>query len=188
MSYILGIDPGLTGALAFLDGEGKCIRLCEMPTMATGVAKGVVKTKVNSAEVTRLILEGPASVTVFLEDPDPMPAFTKNGKMVHMPAASAKSMGRSIGVIEGICAAMGLPVYLVKPAQWKKALNLPRDKEVARARAIEWYPTMNLGRKKDHNKAEALLIARYGLQQSQRVEDYKKFVKEQIISQSTPQS
>ena len=84
-----------------------------------------------------------------------------------MPGQGVTSMfnfGQSFGILKGICSAMHLPVYFVRPAKWKKYFNLINsEKDASRTRAIEIFPyfSMNLSKKKDANKADAMLIASY---------------------------
>jgi crossover junction endodeoxyribonuclease RuvC len=84
-----------------------------------------------------------------------------------MPGQGVTSMfnfGQSFGVIKGVCAALKLPIYFVRPMKWKKHFNLIKtNKDASRTKAIEIYPSISnkLSRKKDSNKADAILIARY---------------------------
>ena len=84
-----------------------------------------------------------------------------------MPGQGVTSMfnfGQSFGVIKGICAAMKLPIYFVRPTKWKKHFNLIKtNKDASRTKVIEIYPNISakLSRKKDSNKADAILIASY---------------------------
>jgi crossover junction endodeoxyribonuclease RuvC len=84
-----------------------------------------------------------------------------------MPGQGVTSMfnfGQSFGILKGICSAMQLSVYFVRPAKWKKYYNLINsEKDASRTRAIEIFPyySSHLSRKKDSNKADAILIASY---------------------------
>jgi len=84
-----------------------------------------------------------------------------------MPGQGVTSMfnfGQSFGVIKGICSALSLPIYFVRPTKWKKYFNLIKtSKDASRTKVIEVYPEISskLSRKKDSNKADAILIARY---------------------------
>ena len=84
-----------------------------------------------------------------------------------MPGQGVTSMfnfGQSFGVIKGICSALSLPIYFVRPTKWKKYFNLIKtNKDASRTKVIQIYPEISsqLSRKKDSNKADAILIARY---------------------------
>ena len=84
-----------------------------------------------------------------------------------MPGQGVTSMfnfGQSFGVIKGICSAMQLPIHFIRPTKWKKYFNLIKtSKDASRSRAIEIFPKASekLKRKKDSNKADAILIASY---------------------------
>jgi len=84
-----------------------------------------------------------------------------------MPGQGVTSMfnfGQSFGILKGICSAMQLPMYFVRPAKWKKYFNLINsEKDASRTKAIEVFPyfSSELSRKKDSNKADAILIASF---------------------------
>ena len=84
-----------------------------------------------------------------------------------MPGQGVTSMfnfGQTFGSIKGICAALGLPIFYVRPAKWKKHFELINSsKDASRTKVIEMYPSISsrLTKKKDVNKADAILIARY---------------------------
>ena len=84
-----------------------------------------------------------------------------------MPGQGVTSMfnfGQSFGLIKGMCSAMQLPIHFVRPTRWKKYFNLIKtSKDASRTRAIEIFPKISdqLKRKKDSNKADAILIASY---------------------------
>ena len=84
-----------------------------------------------------------------------------------MPGQGVTSMfnfGQSFGILKGICTAMQLPMYFVRPTKWKKYFNLLNsEKDASRTRAIEIFPyfSSQLSKKKDSNKADAILIASF---------------------------
>ena len=153
---IIGIDPGLSGSICFFqDGEIKDV--IEMPTMTEGKKN---KKQVNGSQIFNEISEKTKKIE------------KKNIKVViehvsAMPGQGVTSMfnfGQSFGILKGICSAMQLPVYFVRPAKWKKYFNLINsEKDASRTRAIEIFPyfSTQLSRKKDSNKADAILIASY---------------------------
>jgi len=157
LKYRIGVDPGITGAIAVLDENLACIATYEMPTMRMGK-----KQQVNAAELARLLhihtkwLEkDPTCVTAYLELVTAMPG---------QGVAGMFNFGCSYGVVQGVLAALGVPTELVTPPVWKKRAGLVgKDKDMARTKAQMLYPTLNLGRKKDIGRADALLIARFGV-------------------------
>ena len=163
---IFGIDPGVSGAICVLR-QGKIVEIYEMPTMIDGKKN---KRQVNGAEVTNIFLKEinnlkwqETSINSKLEDR----AKVVVEHVTAMPGQGVTSMfnfGQSFGVIKGICAALKLPIYFVRPTKWKKHFNLIKtNKDASRTKVIEVYPEISskLSRKKDSNKADAILIARY---------------------------
>ncbi len=164
MSLILGIDPGLNGALAVLDPASlRIVAMLGMPAMRLGKAKGS-KLEVSARTLVVMIEREalPAVANVFLERVSSSP---------QMGVTSAFQFGRGYGVIEGVIAALGWPIEYVTPAKWKKALRVPAEKDDARARACEimprdselWTPRRGvMNQKQASGRAEAALIAMYG--------------------------
>ena len=128
-----------------------------MPTMIDGKKN---KKQVNGAQVTNIIKERLDSekekeIAVVVEHVNAMPG---------QGVTSMFNFGQSFGVIKGICSALSLPIYFVRPTKWKKHFNLIKtNKDASRTKVIEVYPEISskLHRKKDSNKADAILIARY---------------------------
>ena len=164
---IFGIDPGVSGAICVLEGgEGRIIEVYEMPTMIDGKKN---KRQVNGAEVTNIFKKELINENNRIKSSE---NYEKIAKVVvehvtAMPGQGVTSMfnfGQSFGVIKGICAALKLPIYFVRPTKWKKHFNLIKtNKDASRTKVIEAYPNISskLSRKKDSNKADAILIARY---------------------------
>ena len=153
---IIGIDPGISGSICFFQ-DGVIKDVVEMPTMIEGKKN---KKQVNGSQIFNEISEKIKNVD------------KKNIKVViehvtAMPGQGVTSMfnfGQSFGILKGICSAMQLSVYFVRPAKWKKYFNLINsEKDASRTRAIEIFPyySSHLSRKKDSNKADAILIASY---------------------------
>jgi len=156
VGLIIGIDPGITGAIAMIWPES--IEVYDLPTMAKGKGGAKVKKQIDAAELHKILVVGRHwfgvdKVSVYLERVSAMPG---------QGVASMFSMGDTFGCIRGVIGAIGYPVEIITPQSWKKYYRLPSDKEVVRAKAIELFPGQPLGNKKDHNRAEALLIARFG--------------------------
>ncbi len=154
--FIIGIDPGISGAICFFE-DGKIIDVIEMPSMPEGKKN---KKQVNGNQLcneikSRLTEINYEKVCVVVEHVTAMPG---------QGVTSMFNFGQSFGVIKGICSAMQLPIYFVRPAKWKKYFNLINtSKEASRSRAIEIFPKISnqLKRKKDSNKADAILISSY---------------------------
>ena len=151
---IFGIDPGVSGGISILENK-KVIEVFDMPTMIDGKKN---KMQVNGSQVTNIIKENVHAnkeTIVVVEHVNAMPG---------QGVTSMFNFGQSFGVIKGVCAALSLPIYFVRPTKWKKHFNLIKtNKEAGRTKAIEVYPEISskLSRKKDSNKADAILIARY---------------------------
>jgi len=164
---VIGIDPGLSGALAMLKTHGLAA-VSDIPVAMKGTGEGKVKQEVNAsglAAILRAWVDGQADdVMVVIERASGRPTVI-NGMRIPQGSASVFSTGDTYGTIRGVVAALGYPVQFVTPVSWKKHYVLPggrEQKELARARAIQLYPAADLARKKDHGRAEAILIARYG--------------------------
>ena len=151
---IIGIDPGINGAISIIENK-KIIEVYDTPTMIDGKKN---KRQINGAQVTNIFkerLNGEKEVVVVVEHVNAMPG---------QGVTSMFNFGQSFGVIKGICAALNLPIYFVRPAKWKKHFNLIKtNKDASRTKVIEVYPEISskLHRKKDSNRADAILIALY---------------------------
>ena len=153
---IIGIDPGISGSICFFQ-DGKIIDVVEMPTMTEGKKN---KKQVNGSQIFNEILFrikklDKKDVKVIIEQVSAMPG---------QGVTSMFNFGQSFGILKGICSAMQLPMYFVRPAKRKKYFNLINsEKDASRTRAIEIFPYFSgqLSRKKDSNKADAILIASF---------------------------
>ena len=153
---IIGIDPGISGSICFFE-EGKIIDVIEMPTMIDGKKN---KKQVNGAQIyndisNRIFTKKKENIRVVIEQVSAMPG---------QGVTSMFNFGQSFGILKGICSAMQLPLYFVRPAKWKKHYNLINSqKDASRTRAIEIFPyfSSQLSKKKDSNKADAILIASF---------------------------
>ena len=151
---IFGIDPGVSGAISILENK-KVIDVLDTPTMIDGKKN---KKQVNGSQLTNIIkerLKDSEEIIVVVEHVNAMPG---------QGVTSMFNFGQSFGVIKGICAALSLPIYFVRPTKWKKYFNLIKtNKDASRTKVIQMYPQISskLSRKKDSNKADAILIARY---------------------------
>ena len=151
---IIGIDPGLSGAIAVLENN-KVLNIFDMPVMPEGKKN---KRQLNSAQLVSLIKENLKSseeVVVVVEQVNAMPG---------QGVTSMFNFGQTFGAIKGVCAALGLPIFFVRPSKWKKHFELINSsKDSSRTKAIEMYPALSnqLAKKKDVNKSDAILIARF---------------------------
>ena len=153
---IIGIDPGISGSICFLE-EGRILDVIDMPTMIEGKKN---KKQVNGSQIYNEFLKminkaNNQNVRVVVEQVSAMPG---------QGVTSMFNFGQSFGILKGICSAMQLPIFFVRPAKWKKYFNLINtEKDASRTRAIEIFPyfSSNLSKKKDSNKADAILIASY---------------------------
>ena len=153
---IIGIDPGITGSICFLE-DGKIIDVVEMPNMPEGKKN---KKQVNGAQVFNEISlkiknKKKEDIKVVIEQVSAMPG---------QGVTSMFNFGQSFGILKGICSAMQLPMYFVRPAKWKKYFNLINsEKDASRTKAIEIFPyfSSQLSKKKDSNKADAILLASF---------------------------
>ena len=153
---IIGIDPGISGSICFLE-DGIIKDVLEMPTMTEGKKN---KKQVNGSQIYneisfRIKTYEKKNIKVVIEQVSAMPG---------QGVTSMFNFGQSFGILKGICSAMQLPIYFVRPAKWKKYFNLINsEKDASRARAIEIFPyfSSQLSKKKDANKADAILIASF---------------------------
>ena len=151
---IIGIDPGLSGAIAVLK-DIKVLSLFEMPVMAEGKKN---KRQLNSAQLVNIIKENTndnEEIAVIVEQVNAMPG---------QGVTSMFNFGQTFGAIKGVCAALGLPIFFVRPSKWKKHFELINSsKDASRTKVIEMYPSFSkqLAKKKDVNKSDAILIARF---------------------------
>ena len=131
--FIIGIDPGISGSICFFE-NGKILDVIEMPTMNEGKKN---KRQVNGAQIyneisKRIIKVENQDIRVVVEQVSAMPG---------QGVTSMFNFGQSFGILKGICSAMQLSIYFVRPAKWKKYFNLINsEKDASRTRAIEIFP------------------------------------------------
>ena len=153
---IIGIDPGISGSICFFE-DGKIIDVIQMPSMPEGKKN---KRQVNGAQIFY-------EISSRIKDIDKENIKVIIEQVAAMPGQGVTSMfnfGQSFGVLKGICSAMQLSMYFVRPAKWKKYFNLINSqKDASRTKAIEIFPyfSSQLSKKKDSNKADAILIASF---------------------------
>lgn len=144
---IAGIDPGATGAIAFLE-DGQLLDVQDMPYMDGHVSAPILASILNDDRMQRAYIERAQS-------------------MPNQGIASSFKYGVGYGTILGVLGALHIPIHTIRPAVWKKAAGLTNDKGASRRRAIELWPSHShmFARAKDDGRAEAALIALHGHQQ-----------------------
>ena len=151
---IFGIDPGIAGAIAILDGN-EIIDVLDLPTMSEGKKN---KKQLNSAHLSQYISSNVKDINktvVVVEQVNAMPG---------QGVTSMFNFGQTFGAIKRISATLKLPIYFVRPSKWKKHFELINSsKDASRTKVIEMYPSFaeKLSKKKDVNKSDAILIARF---------------------------
>ena len=151
---VVGIDPGLSGAIAILENN-KVLNIFDMPVMAEGKKN---KRQLNSAQLVNIIKDSTKpddEIAVVVEQVNAMPG---------QGVTSMFNFGQTFGAIKGVCAALELPIFFVRPSKWKKHFELINSsKDSSRTKVIEMYPSLSsqLAKKKDVNKSDAILIARF---------------------------
>ena len=153
---VIGIDPGISGSICFFE-NGKILDVLEMPTMTDGKKN---KRQVNGSQIyneisKRITTLEKQSIRVVIEQVSAMPG---------QGVTSMFNFGQSFGILKGICSAMQLSMYFIRPTKWKKYFGLINsEKDASRTKAIEMFPyfSSQLSKKKDSNKADAILIASF---------------------------
>jgi crossover junction endodeoxyribonuclease RuvC len=149
----IGIDPGLSGAIAVLTDDS--LQIHDMPVMTVD-RNGKAKRQVSANELAELLnLYAGKDCHVYVE---------RVSAMAGQGVTSVFSFGRSFGMIEGILAALKMPVTFVAPATWTRAIGRSPGKDASRARAMELFPDYEFffKRVKDDGRADAALIAHWG--------------------------
>ena len=156
MSFIIGIDPGASGAVAIIEDTGKLVHVFEMPAVEMvvgGKAKRRVSPEMLAAELELYAYQGARAVS------------EQVGAMPGQGVTSMFAFGESFGLAKGVLAGMKIPTTTVTPGKWKKALQLNSGKDGSRAKAAQIWPASagEFKRVKDDGKAEAALIAYWGI-------------------------
>lgn len=163
MNFVIGVDPGLSGAVTVMSEAGEFVEVFDLPVMQTGGKQSFVKNTINASALfakLNLVRSGGAGLVAYVETIAAMP---KQG------VASMFSMGHTLGAVTSVLACLQIPYVMVRPQEWKRAAGLIKtEKGKSRALAIQRFPEAAgaLQRAKDHNRAESLLIAHYGAQRA----------------------
>lgn len=162
---IIGIDPGVTGAISFFSNNGELLSVRDLPTMALGKKK-----QINAAGLSDFLDYTRNEFNFkndWCDDKNCLSQVAYLEKVNAMPGQGVSSMfnfGMGYGVIQGVLAAKNIPLHLVTPQKWKKHHGLiGKDKECARTLAIQKFPTAELHLTKHIGRADAILIGQYGL-------------------------
>lgn len=163
---VFGVDPGLTGAIAVVLA-GQYVHTNDMPTVGRGKLgrQNVCPTQLAEYITSFTGRVGLEHMLAVVEQVNGMNPRGKDGKERRAGGNGMFRFGKACGVVEGVFGALQIPVHFVVPHVWKRALGLiGKDKEASRALAIELFPDAPLSRKRDHGRAEALLIAKWGIE------------------------
>lgn len=159
--YVIGIDPGITGALALVRSHGQLVELLDVADMPTATVKTnrISKSHIIAPQLTSLLSQWRVSTEttpdVVLEDVHAMPG---------QGVTSMFRFGHALGLVEGVVSGLGLPLHKVPPREWQTMVRVRSDPDAGRLRASQLFPTRAglFTRKKDHNRADAALIAYAG--------------------------
>ena len=155
VEYVLGIDPGLSGAIAIIDVRKGLVDAIDMPTVEIKIGKAMKRRVAPEVIAAELKCYAPYAVA-YIE------------KVSAMPGQGVSSMfafGEAYGLVRGVLAGMGVPVTTVTPAVWTKAMRVAGGKDGSRQRAMELWPDKAglFKRVKDDGRADASLIAQWGI-------------------------
>ena len=144
---ILGIDPGISGALAWVSDDGHLISTSDMPVIEINGKKKV------SPYILADMLKARMPTLAVIEEVGAMPG---------QGVTSMFGFGYSAGILAGVCAGLMVPTVMYRPAVWKRAAGVPADKGAARQMAQRFWPgCRDFDRVKDGGRAGAALLARW---------------------------
>lgn len=154
MTTIIGLDPGVSGAVGVLTQSGQFVNVFDMPTVLAN--KSSNRQMVNAYELANMIraqiVNAPSDVVAITENVNAMP---------DQGVSSVFTFGKSYGILLGVLAALGVSTHIVSPAKWKGFFALGREKDQSRELAQRMWPAAPLGLKKHHGRAESLLLAKF---------------------------
>jgi crossover junction endodeoxyribonuclease RuvC len=152
--YTIGVDPGLKGAVAIIDSDGRLVEVWDMPTVEIKVGKST-KTRISPELLAHEIGCWDGAKCAYMEAVSSSP---------QMGVSSAFAFGEGFGVVKGVLAAFNIPLVLVTPAKWKRDMGLNSSKDGSRAKAISMWPDKagEFKRAKDEGRAESALIGAWG--------------------------
>lgn len=155
MSFIIGVDPGNSGAIAVMTNKGRLVNIIDMPTVEVKIGKSIkrrVSPEILAHELNRF--RG-REVQGWVELVTAMPG---------QGVSSMFAFGESFGIVKGVMAACGIGIFTVSASKWKKSMDLNAAKDGSRVKAMQLWPECSkmFVRAKDDGRAEACLIAEYG--------------------------
>jgi crossover junction endodeoxyribonuclease RuvC len=154
MRFFIACDPGIKGAIAILNEAGEIVQITDTPT---------VQVKVGSS--TKNVISPPAIADdlSIVRGHDCVAMIEKVSTRPGEGAVGAFTFGRTLGVVEGVLAGMGIPTEMIGPSVWTKAMRVNPGKDGSRQRAMELWPKKAgmFKRVKDDGRADSVLIARY---------------------------
>jgi crossover junction endodeoxyribonuclease RuvC len=154
-SRIVGVDPGLEGGYAILSADGALLLVDDIPTIGSGTQR-----RIDAANFAAVLREHDVASAV----------VEQVGARPGQGVSSMFRFGQSLGTVAGVIGALSVPLTWTSPASWKRAMGLNSDAEKSRQAAVERWPShaQRFARKKDHNRAEAALLALWGVMRGDR--------------------
>lgn len=148
----LGVDCGLGGGLALINHDGQLLIVEDMPVIARGAK---AKLEVDGANVAHILRAYANDIKVA--------AVERPTAMAGQGVSSSFNFGYSVGALVGVVQALAIPLVLPAPSAWKRAMQLPADKDVVRGEAIRKWPSHAdlFRRKRDDGRAEAAFLAEF---------------------------
>ena len=161
----IGVDPGLTGAVAVLRDGTELLSLFDMPVMQSGAGGSRVQ-KIVDGKKLHQILSGCSFYATYQFNKSAVVELTyalveRTTAMPGQGVSSMYSMGHSRGVAEGVLGSLNIETYLVPAAVWKRNMGYSANKEPIRAEMMQVFPSAQLHLKKHADRAEALAMALY---------------------------
>ena len=154
MDCFIGIDPGKDGAIAVMDSDGRIFDVFDMPTIKNGSKRSLLVSELKRILAALVTEFGAQNIVCGIEKVN---AFPGNGSV------SSFSFGKNAGVLEGIVCGLGIRYELIHPKTWQKIALKDVEGSDTKARSViaagRMFPDLVLKRKKDHNRADAALIA-----------------------------
>lgn len=161
---MIGVDPGLSGAIAFLRTTDRKLHVYDMPTYTKLNSRKEIEIGTLVALIKPFIHSYSRPVAI-IEDVSAMTYVDRFGQKRGQGAAASFAFGKSFGIILAVLETLGVNYMTVKPAVWKAQMNLSSDKELSRKLALKIYPRneKDFALKKHDGRAEAALLCEFGV-------------------------